>query len=625
MKRRLVLFLPLALLLFNLWLVRGLLGIDYLDQMGSIESTYIAIARWIGRNWGDLTWFPLWYGGIPFQNTYPPLAPFLTAVVAAVFSITPAHAYHVVTAVSYSLGPVTLYLLALRLCGSKAWSLAAGLIYTLTSTSTFLIPVVRHDAGGIWSLRRLQVFIRYGEGPHITALALLPLALLLLSLAFEKKRLLWWIAAAFGCSAVALTNWLGAAALAMAVAAWLLSCVEGIWWRNWLKAGGVAVLAYLVALPGIPPSTVRTIAANEKNVSGALSAVPLRIALVACGVLLVVVAGWAFRRFRTPRHTRFALLFLIPTASIPLLSAWFGVLLVPQPHRYHLEMEMALALAVAFLLGGLKQRRAVASVLLLASVYPAVKAIKYANRLIRPVDIATTIEYQEAAWLDQNLKGGRVLAPGSVGFFLNVFTDTPQFAGGFDQGVVNPVFAGVHYQLLSGENAGQREGEVALLWLRAFGVDAVVVSGPKGRDYYRGFSNPHKFDGLLQELRRDGDDVIYGVPRRSASLAQVIRPADLPVRTPEHGLDVDPVRPYVEALENPAYPQARFAWRNNHSAIISADLDRDQILSVQISYDRGWQAFVNGQARRAYGDKLGQLVVAPRCDGPCEVEIQYAP
>ena len=78
---------------------------------------------------------------------------------------------------------------------------------------------------------------------------------------------------------------------------------------------------------------------------------------------------------------------------------------------------------------------------LLLSVYPAVKYFKHAGRLIRPIRIERTIEYREAMWFDQNMQGRRVLAPGSVGFFLNVFTDTPQFAGGFDQGVVNPLFA----------------------------------------------------------------------------------------------------------------------------------------------------------------------------------------
>ena len=212
------------------------------------------LARWARENWNDLTWFPLWYGGIPYHNTYPPLLHLIVAAVSALLGLTPAHAYHAVTAVFYSLGPVTLYWLALRLCGSRAYSFAAGLFYSLISTSTLLIPGVRHDAGGFWGPRRLQAMVQYGEGPHVAALTLLPLAIVLLSHGFEKRRPVWWLAAALGLAAVALTNWLGAAALAMAVAAWLLARQEGVWWRNWLKAWAWPSPAYAIASPGIPPS-----------------------------------------------------------------------------------------------------------------------------------------------------------------------------------------------------------------------------------------------------------------------------------------------------------------------------------------------------------------------------------
>ena len=149
-----------SLFFLNLFFVRRLLTIEYLDEMGSIEGTFIAPARWAAANWGDLSWFPLWYGGIPFQQTYPPLVALMSALVSSLLGISAAHSYHVVTALFYCLGPVTLYWLALRLCGSRSWSFAAGLFYSLISTSSFLIPAVRNDAGGLWHARRLQALKR---------------------------------------------------------------------------------------------------------------------------------------------------------------------------------------------------------------------------------------------------------------------------------------------------------------------------------------------------------------------------------------------------------------------------------------------------------------------------------
>jgi hypothetical protein len=243
--------------------------------------------------------------------------------------------------------------------------------------------------------------------------------------------------------------------------------------------------------------------------------------------------------------------------------------------------------------------------------------------MIRPIDIENTIEYREAKWFERNLTGRRVCAPGSIAFFLNVFTDTPQFAGGADQAVINPLWTHAQYQILTGENAGDKEGAVAVLWLKAFGVDAVAVSGPRSSEFYKPFRNPRKFEGILPELWREGDDVIYRIPRRSPTLAHVMRPADLAPRRLAGGLDIDPLRPYVAAMDNPAYPLAQMRWRDRHSAVISGMLERDQILSVQLSYHPGWKASVGGQPRKVYGDNLGQIVILPDCRGPCTVELSY--
>ncbi len=201
MKPRSAWLWPLALFLLNLFLVRRLLGIEYLDEMGSIEASFIAIARWAREHWNDLSWFPLWYGGIPYVNTYPPLLHRTVAAASALGGLSVPHAYHAVTAVFYSLGPVALHALAVRLGASRAIGFAGGLFYTLVSTSTWLIPTVQRDAGGVWGLRRLQAMLQYGEGPHITSLTLLPLALWLLATAFERRRPVWWFATVLGLAA----------------------------------------------------------------------------------------------------------------------------------------------------------------------------------------------------------------------------------------------------------------------------------------------------------------------------------------------------------------------------------------------------------------------------------------
>ena len=469
----------------------------------------------------------------------------------------PARAYHALTGVLYALGPVTLFLLARKLCGSRGCAFAAGLLYSVLAPSSFLMPAVRNDAGGLWNARRLQALVQYGEGPHVGSMTLIPLALLLFSVALEKRRPGWWFLAALGLAAVPLTNWLGAPVLAVAAACWLL--VEAHGWRKHLPAALLLGLwAYAIACRWIPPSTIHTVRSNEKYISGELSAGRWFWAIG--GLAAAFVMLWILRRLRASNAMCFTVLFALPVSLIPLASEWAGVRLMPQPHRYHLEMEMALVLVAVFAVQAVAARlpaptRVVLVVALAAlCLYPALRHRRHARQLIRPIDIGTTIEYRAASWIDKHMEGRRVLLPGSIGFFLNAFTDTPQFAGGFDQAAINPLWTHVHHQLMSSEGAGLEEGSLAIRWLKVFGVDAVGVSGAGSREAFKPFRNPKKFEGLLPVLRRDGDDVIYSLNRRSPSLAHVIRREDLPPRPPRHGLDVAPLRPYLRALDDPALP-----------------------------------------------------------------------
>jgi len=248
---------------------------------------------------------------------------------------------------------------------------------------------------------------------------------------------------------------------------------------------------------------------------------------------------------------------------------------------------------------------------------------RFADGLIQPIDIRSTTEYKTALWFDRKMAGRRVMAPGSTSLFLNAFTDTPQLGGGFDQGVTNWYARVAVYAIYSGQNAGDRDAEISVLWLKAFGVRAVAVGGPASGEHYKPFVNPRKFAGLLPEVWHDGDDRIYQVPARSDSLAHVVRRGDLVDRPPIHGLDVDQIRRYVAALEEASLPPAEMTWTSRHSARIRTELRRDQLVSVQLSYHPGWRAEVNGVRRPVWADKIGLMVVEPQCEGPCPIDLTY--
>src|SRR4051812_13243137 len=55
-----------ALFAPNGYIAVGLFFPDYPRQMGSIQAPYNRLARYNWRPLGQLSWFPLWYGGIPY-------------------------------------------------------------------------------------------------------------------------------------------------------------------------------------------------------------------------------------------------------------------------------------------------------------------------------------------------------------------------------------------------------------------------------------------------------------------------------------------------------------------------------------------------------------------------------
>ena len=116
-------------------------------------------------------------------------------------------------------------------------------------------------------------------------------------------------------------------------------------------------------------------------------------------------------------------------------AEWLDIYILPQPERYHLEMEMAVCFLVAIVLAEvwqawrLRGKLITTVVVLLVGAYQVQQYRSYARTLVGPIDVAGTVEYQVAKWLDENLTGQRVFLSGSLRYWLNAFADNPQFGG----------------------------------------------------------------------------------------------------------------------------------------------------------------------------------------------------
>jgi hypothetical protein len=94
-------------------------------------------------------------------------------------------------------------------------------------------------------------------------------------------------------------------------------------------------------------------------------------------------------------------------------------------------------------------------------------------------------------------------------------------------------------------------------------------------------------------------------------------------REPRDGSDIAPLQPYVAALNDPNLPLASMRWTGGSSATVDADLRDGDLVSVQVTYEPGWHALVDGTERPVQRDALGMLVVHPQCEARCTIKLFY--
>jgi hypothetical protein len=209
------------------------------------------------------------------------------------------------------------------------------------------------------------------------------------------------------------------------------------------------------------------------------------------------------------------------------------------------------------------------------------------------------------------------MMPGSIAQWTNAFAPVPQFSGAswsmaysqIQQTGVDSVYAGT-----------ERE---ALAWLKAFGVGAAGISSPDSQEYWKGFSQPAKFEGSLPVLWRDSGVTIYKIPQRTSSLAHVVPESALVVHPPADRADIAEIERYNAALDDPSLPTPEFRWEGRNRMRIRATAAPGQAISLQVSYHPGWHARAGGQDRALNRDGLGLMWLRPGCAGPCEIVLDY--
>jgi len=518
----------IGILVLNFVLVYPLFLPGYTQFLSSFEAAYLAEARFIAEHFPHLSYHPFWHLGFPFYLFYNPLLPFLLAALHALTSIDLSYLYRILTGIAYITAPLTLYLFVKYLTRKEFPAILAALAFS--TPSNFLVFVSSNVWEDIqtygfvpWRLIGLTV---YGQGPHIIALALLPLASLFFIHTLKYPNLKYYVLTGIATAAVALTHWPSFIVLILMEGALLFSeIVIGQTLRKVKTAFFCWVLAYGFAAFWLNPAFLARsyTLGGQEIIANWVKLIPISF------VVLPVTVTVLFLIFdRRPRLQPFLvslLWFLIPFLIVAAYNV-YGKALIPKPDFLAPELAMNFAILVAVTLSVFltvflrilrwKLNERVYAIANLSSFVFVIGIFIYLASLTAPTswkltapqsEITQTTPYQIAQQLAHQRRGGRVLVYGENALWLNVFSDLPQVNGFSELGNNHP-----YWEKGIEEVRKNQDPKTVLAWLAALNVKYLVV--PK--------NEAQKYANFLKKERQIGDQVIFVVPLKNPSLVKVV-------------------------------------------------------------------------------------------------------
>jgi hypothetical protein len=610
--------------LFAAMLIRPYFKAKYTDKWASIESTFIADARFLIEHWPHPQWQPLWYAGTRFDYIYPPALRYGTAIISKVTGYWPVKAYHFYTAFFYAVGIAGVYLLIRVGSGSRGAAWLGAVSTALMSPIFLFMPRFRGDA---WMLQpqRLGVLVKYGEGPHMTALALIPIALMFTWLALEKRRP-WAVAlAAVFSAAVVSNNFYGATALAVFYPILIWSFWITRQDRNiLLPAVLVPVLAYGLTAFWLVPSYFKVTAENMKYVSEHGTTWSIWVALAVA--VAFAVATDRFGRGKTSRTWEVFVAGCVVFFSLNVLgNFYFNFRISGEPIRLLPELDMIYIMAILLLLRWMWSRpgwvlRGVAVLLVLTAFWTTRGYVRHAWDIF-PLwpDYQNRVEYRITDWIWKNMPDARAYPTGSVRFWYDAWHDLAQVGGGSEQGLLNSQVVPAQWETNLGPDP-----KPTILWMQSMGADAVYIADKQSQEVFKDSLYPQKLAGVLPVLYEDGQgNVLYKVPRRYPARVRVVERDKLrAVKPPRFNNDVEYLQAYVDAIENGPDALPILKRQGTDAMRVRAAVAPGQSIVVQESYDPAWHAWSDGKSLPVYKDAMGMMVIdAP--PGDREIAIAF--
>jgi hypothetical protein len=617
-KRQLLLDCTL-LLLIAAALIWPLFRIQYLDDWMSIEGSFIGDARYIRDHFPHPKWHALWYCGTRFDYIYPPMTRFGAALVSMALRVVPAQGYHIYVAAFYCLGVAAVYFLARIWTGRRWTSWLAALAYAVVSPCLAIFPTLRADSAH-WMPVRLNFLVKWGEGPHLSALAVLPFALGLLHAALKRRSLAALAGCAVASAIVVSNNLYGAVTLGILfpVAVWCIALSE----RDrsiYLRSAAIVALTYGLCAWWFTPSFVKLTARNLQLVALPGNAWSKVLGLVVA--IAFLPASWRLARSRPERAWPVFLGGSLVFFAMVVLGERFGFRIAGDSKRFVPELDLLLVLVMV------EAIRLLFSVRRWLGIAAVAVCFSFSARYIRnawdihPVDhdYQSRVEYRLPEWIAQNLPGSRTYTAGSTCYWYTTWRDVAEVAGGSAQGMQSMWPALIDWQLTRGNDA---ERDIA--WMVAMGADAILTHEANSREIYHIIQQPRKFRGKLPVIYDREGDVIYRVPRRFPGLARVVNEARMESLAPIPWAEEnrDQLRAYGAAAEESS-TQVDYQRVSITEMRLRARTEPGESILVQENWDPGWRASEAGNPLEIRKDAVLSFMLIRTPPGDHDIRLVY--
>lgn len=616
----------LGIVILNLILIFPLFTSAYTNFLGSFEAVYIAEARFIFNNFTHLSYNSLWHLGFPFYLFYNPLLPFLISGFHFITHLDFSYLYRIIVGLAYIASPLTLYLFVKYLTRKELPAVIAALAFsTSTNFFAFLSPGILDDLkihGFVpWKLIGLAI---YGQGPHIIALALIPLAALFFLHTLKYPSLKYYVLTGIMTALVALTHWPSFMILILMQIVLLFSeILLGHTFRKFKTAFFCFLLTYGFAAFWLNPAFLARSYSlgGEEVLANWVKLIPISFVVVPITITIL------FLIFdRRPRLQPFQVAFFWFVIPLVFIIAYnnYDKALVPKPDFLTPELTMAsavlLAVFVTILLVVLlrilrfRLKERVYNIINLSSfvfvigifIYLVSLSFNPAQNLTKGnSNIKDTGVYKVAEHIEKEGIKGRVLAEGDASLWLNVFSNSTQVSGFSELGDSHNFEDIGAKEVLKGEDK-----EVVSAWLSAFNATYLVV----------GKNRTQRFEEFLEKDIEIDDWIIFKIPLKNDSIVKLVDTEKIDQFSYDANNSHESIKSYQSIIEeDPAFFTSD--WPKDNQLKIEANLEDNQGLIIQTTYDKGFNATIDGKFLKVGKDQLDFVYLKPGKSGKVEINL----